>query len=669
MFLSNGALIPNQIGTLADQSPIFSDASYYSTSYVNLEGAWAAYGQIYRSQLWVGVVVRKLAASTVLIPIDVMVGTDRENGALQDLLDRPNPDMSGAQLKEWTSATWDVYGEAFWLKLRDDTGRVRGLQPMHPRQVIVRRNPDTGELYYTYSAGTRDVSMLPPIPAKDVVAFTSYNPENTTRGVSVLEGLRMTLLNEDASRRATASWWHKGARPSMILTHPGELSTQAQERLKRKFEASHSGADNMGGVTVFEEGISATITQLNAEEMQYIETRKLNREEVCAAFDVPPPVVHILDHATFSNITEQMRSKYRDTMAPRFARWESALQHQLLPDFYDSTEASIRFNMSEVLRGDYEVRVDKAMAARQSGLISGNEGRYIIGEARSEDPEMDKIYANAALVPLGSKPPAGAPGAASTPTDASGLPSLAIGDKPKAVTARSVMGKLSRVKGNRPAIREKLIEAHAKELKGFFGEQKAAVKAAIGSKAPTGFDPKAWDSKLAEILLALSKGTTQAIGDDTAASLSGDYDPDRLEEWLGKEAGISATNINQTTADQLAAKFQAAQESEEEIDPEDTVDDLFDGEVAARGDQISLSRVAMLGGLASLVAAEQNDAATKTWVVTAGNPRPSHSAMDGETVGLNEQFSNGMNGPGDYSGGPDEVAGCTCDLQFSKESK
>jgi hypothetical protein len=41
--------------------------------------------------------------------------------------------------------------------------------------------------------------------------------------------------------------------------------------------------------------------------------------------------------------------------------------------------------------------------------------------------------------------------------------------------------------------------------------------------------------------------------------------------------------------------------------------------------------------------------------------------MDGETVPLGELFSNGMNGPGDYSGGADEVAGCTCDLDFSTE--
>jgi hypothetical protein len=30
-------------------------------------------------------------------------------------------------------------------------------------------------------------------------------------------------------------------------------------------------------------------------------------------------------------------------------------------------------------------------------------------------------------------------------------------------------------------------------------------------------------------------------------------------------------------------------------------------------------------------------------------------------------FSNGMDGPGDFSGGVDEVAGCNCSLDFSLE--
>ena len=79
-----------------------------------------------------------------------------------------------------------------------------------------------------------------------------------------------------------------------------------------------------------------------------------------------------------------------------------------------------------------------------------------------------------------------------------------------------------------------------------------------------------------------------------------------------------------------------------------------------------MSRVAMVAGLASLVAARLSSAKTKTWVAGA-KPRASHAQMDGETVPLGELFSNGMDGPGDYSGGADEVAGCDCDLSFSKE--
>jgi phage portal protein BeeE len=77
---------------------------------------------------------------------------------------------------------------------------------------------------------------------------------------------------------------------------------------------------------------------------------------VCAVYDVPPPVVHILDRATFSNITEQMRSMYRDTMAPRLGLYESVLDSQLRPDFDPRGDLYAEFLMDEVLRGSFEQR-------------------------------------------------------------------------------------------------------------------------------------------------------------------------------------------------------------------------------------------------------------------------------------------------------------------------
>ena len=51
----------------------------------------------------------------------------------------------------------------------------------------------------------------------------------------------------------------------------------------------------------------------------------------------------------------------------------------------------------------------------------------------------------------------------------------------------------------------------------------------------------------------------------------------------------------------------------------------------------------------------------QTWVATLDNrTRHSHRDLDGETVGLNEEFSNGCAYPGDPSGPPEEVWNCRC---------
>ena len=141
---------------------------------------------------------------------------------------------------------------------------------------------------------------------------------------------------------------------------------------------------------------------LNVEELQYLEARRLNREEACALFDVPPPVVHILDRATFSNITAQMRSMYRDTMAPLLNLIESTLEFELrdgrfggdgAPDFGDEVYAE--FLMDEVLRGDFEQRMT---AYQQADFMT-------IAEKREKEnlpfiAGTDRVFLNAATMPL-----------------------------------------------------------------------------------------------------------------------------------------------------------------------------------------------------------------------------------------------------------------------------
>lgn len=388
MFVSNGQIVtktPLMIGP--------NGSSYFSSVMPPMSSAlvpWSAYSGIYRSQLWVYVVVNKLARATARLPFVTYEreadGRPRRNDhPMARLLAAPNPGMSSVDLWLWTSSTWDIYGIAHWYKQRRN-GEVVGLYPLHPTSMHKKDGR------WTFDNGTL---RLDNIVESDVVTFGSYNPDSLTDGLSPLEPLRSTLENEWHARTANASFWRRGARPGFVLGHPGRLTDVAAERLKKRFDDAHAGSENTGGTLVLEEGMKAEPLTLSTEEAQYIETRKLNREEVCAAYDIPPPVVHILDRATFSNIVEQMRSLYRDTMGPRLGIFEAVVETQLRAVDWPTDSIYVEFLMDEVLRGDFE--------ARQEALAKAD--YMTIAEKRRLEnlpfiDGTDRIFMNSATQPL-----------------------------------------------------------------------------------------------------------------------------------------------------------------------------------------------------------------------------------------------------------------------------
>lgn len=368
---------------------------------------WASYSSIYRTHVWVAALVNKIANATARLPLKVYErgGDDSRNEAASSpyaqLLRHPNPDLDPFLFWMWTRSTIDIFGEAIWGKQRDTGGRPVALIPLHPTNVTSDVD-SAGKVTWAWDNG---IHRIDNIARRDLVHFRFYNPDGLLRGMSPLEPLRSTLENEEGSRKANSAMWRNGARPSSVLKHTGVLSNEAHTRLRANWDDVHGSSENWAKTVILEEGMDFTPLPLNVEELQYIESRKLNREEACAIYDVPPPVVHILDRATFSNITEQMRSMYRDTMAPKLRFLESTLETELRdgrfgenrePDFGENVYAE--FLMDEVLRGDFEVRVPAIAQAIQTGQMTPNEGRRI--ENRPAVPGGDVLLINAALVKI-----------------------------------------------------------------------------------------------------------------------------------------------------------------------------------------------------------------------------------------------------------------------------
>lgn len=407
MLLNNGQSIELAPQGLAELTPQIVTGYYYPDVGFELERNFALYGEMYRAQPWIRTVVDKRANAVARLSLEVWneSPTTRQrddSSGYSKFCAKPCPFMSPFRFWNWTQSTIDIYGEAYWALIKDEAGKPTGAMPMHPSRVAIKRKPYSGDYIYTFQSGAGPASSLVTFEESDVVAFRLFNPLKLERGLSRLESLRSTLVAEDSSRNALSAAWKNGGRPGMVLSTEKALGPDGRKRLKEAFEASYSGSSQAGKTLVLEDGVKPFPVQLTAVEMQFIETRQLNREEVCAVYDVAPPIVHILDRATFSNISAQMRAFYRDTMAPVLESLEDDLDAQVGAFFQGQKTA--RFAVDEVLRGDWETRADAAARLATVAGLTPNETRELMGYSRFEGADAhkaDRLYANAAMQPLG----------------------------------------------------------------------------------------------------------------------------------------------------------------------------------------------------------------------------------------------------------------------------
>jgi len=127
----------------------------------------------------------------------------------------------------------------------------------------------------------------------------------------------------------------------------------------------------------------------------------------------------------------------------------------------------------------------------------------------------------------------------------------------------------------------------------------------------------------------------------------------------GVEELARGWNVDPDTLEILKVR---AQSDDSELTPSDVFATASD----SRASGIAVGMGTFLAGFATSEAAQQiarvhDVEPSKTWL-TGANPRDSHAAMDGETVGIDDTFSNGLSWPGAAGGDAAEVANCNCSV-------
>lgn len=469
-----------------------------------------------------------------------------------------------------------------------------------------------------------------------------------TAGLSPMVTLADILAESAEAVQYRRQVWANGARVPVFMTRPADAppwSKEARQRFRDGFRAAYGlNGSKAGGVPLLEDGMKLEkLDAFTPQDSQDLEGRRLTAIEVAAAFHIAPELVGA-QQGNYSNVKEYRQMLYRDSLGPYYQAIEQVLNAQLVPKMERARPIYIEANVESKLRGSFEEQAQLLSSAVGAPWMLRAEAR-----GRMNLPEIDG--ADELVVPLNVLT-----GGQASPRD-SGSQNRQL--------SRSSTTKARGPVHAKAAVPDSYVKQTQKVLEQFFARQSRSVRSRIGADDEW-WDEERWNKELADDLFRVAVLISTYVGEKTASDIGYEpsaYNPDATLNYLKAVAERIAEETNSTTLDQLVA----ALDVEPDEDNPDPVGHVFELAETSRSEQAGVSVATTYAGFAAVEAARQTtgNQATKTWVVNSGNPRASHAAMDGETVPIDDVFSNGLEYPGSIGGGPDETAGCQCSLQIN----
>lgn len=322
-------------------------------------------------------VVRVLSSAFCQLPVHVYRRSGSEREILEShrlvplLTQQPNEWQSKSEFWRLVMVNLLLWGNFYAYKQQDGSGRVRHLQPLAPSAVRPEQDPVSMKISYhvSFADGSERV-----IPQSKMLHIRALSMDGIV-GLSPVHQAREAIALSLAAEKMAGSLFANGAVPYVVLKHPGTFKDQsAYERFRESWRNAFSlSAGKARGTAVLEGGMELQTVQMNAVEAQFLESRRFQKEEICAAFGVPPHKISMLERATFSNIEQQSLEFVTDSLMPYIVTIEDALRRDLL----GNGEEFIKFNVDGLLRGDIKSRSEALQIMRQNGVISANEWRAL----------------------------------------------------------------------------------------------------------------------------------------------------------------------------------------------------------------------------------------------------------------------------------------------------
>ncbi|MES2814457.1 MAG: phage portal protein [Pseudomonadota bacterium] len=328
-----------------------------------------------------------------------------ENGDLARDINSPlwwilNEEFTG----RWpASAGWSfgvgsrlLHGDAFKEILRSPNGNIRGLVPLLPSRVEPISTPDGARLVYrvqpdpTIQSPDQESLKVRILDQDDMLHVPGFG-FNGLRSLSPLKNaLRESGRLASNAQLFSSRFLQNAARPEIALTTKDNLTQEQFDRLQNEFIPQHTGPENAGRPMVLEGGLEVKTLSMPMEDMQLIETRRFQVEEIARIYGVPPFMIGHTDKTTSwgSGIGAMGAGFVRFTLRDHLNAYENEINRK----FFKTSRLVAKFDTSELERADLKTLLESfRIALGRAGeqpIMTVREVRKRLDLSRTPDGEL-----------------------------------------------------------------------------------------------------------------------------------------------------------------------------------------------------------------------------------------------------------------------------------------
>lgn len=625
-----------------------------------------------------------------------------EDHPVDELLDNPCPEIPPNIVKAIWWKQLELTGSTF---IRFNMGARPEMWPLYPDKVRILPSLEPGQLIKGYNfvnnlgVSGNNVTLLP----DEVIHLRQVDPADGLQGVSALRAsFRHVDILSEMDKWNYNSFLNRVLADIVISLKAENIGQDEILAIRESIERQIAGSDNARKAIIALGGTSVDRLSNTAVEMDFVESKKLTREEVAVAYGVPLPMLGVYDNGTFSNVESAKRDFWEDTLVPKADDFCDTLTwfFRRVGMLADNEKVIYKKQNIKALQRNYTERVKDSLIIQTMLQKAGYENKTVMEEINR------KFELGLQLDALDEAPPQefdefGNP----LPPNATPKPKKDTnkdkGDPPKGSNEKKSANRMSDTAKDfhwRFIDRKRSIfeDAAKYKIKKLFSNELDKLLTKITSSNKVDFmelmgvlreNEVEWSKVLTDTYrdAGLSFGARINLDSTDYSKRMDDSEYERqlkehVDGFINKQVGLRVAGIKATTMKDIERIIKRAidrhaliQDVQEELISLDVyltkevpaaLRETYSNFEAYRALRIARTEVASVSGFGMNTAFSLSGARYKQWMnAKDGHVRDAHLApLDGSVVEVDATFRNGAKFPGDPAAGASQIINCRCTM-------